>query len=82
MIGTIIELLGNMLKLAVMVYREVAARQEEARKANKEFIFSQEVFDACVTSALTKMRLQAAKESEQARKIDNDVDRELNERKK
>lgn len=68
------ELIGQILKLGILIVGEVFAQQKAARERKERFELNLAIFNAAAQVALDRMRREAKKESDQAHDIEDEVD--------
>lgn len=74
-------LLAKLVFFAVQEYIR-AIRQAEEREESERFELDQIRFRAIIFAALNRLKLEAKADSDQARRIEDQVDQELSKRKK
>lgn len=71
-----VELIGRIFELAVLVVEEIFLEKKRAREAREKFELNKLIFDQAVNRATSRMRTWAKKESDQARDVEDRIDRE------
>jgi hypothetical protein len=74
--------LTTFFSFAMMLFGEYLKRSSDAAKAQQKYVVDQAEFDSLCSAVLTRIRLQAAKESSQAQNSEKQVDESIAEREK
>lgn len=73
-------IIGSILSFAVLIFKEWSNRNSAAALQNQAYVLNQAEFQNIVDSVSTRLRLQAAKDSQAAQTTESQVDASLNER--
>jgi hypothetical protein len=75
-------LFSTLFPLVLAIFKEWQARSSAAAAAQRQYVLTQAEFDNIVSTVLTRLRLQAAKDSAAAQTTETQVDQSLQEREK
>lgn len=81
-VATVITFLGTLFSFVMLIVKEYLNRTNAATLAQKAYVLDQAEFMNIVSSVLTRIRLQAAKDSQAAEATETQVDQSIQDREK